>query len=698
MKGEKTMKKGKSKILLLVLAMILSTFAMGFTFEDREGNDSFLPKVDPPVDKIFYFDEDGDIVTGPTDYWVEFDVSNDKMELSFEAHNIEIELVSVKGGPNGYRVYSDLDDSESGLTPPTGFENDQETVKYYEISHYSFVVDKIVPPPDSEGEIDITKIVVDKEEEVIEEDETTFTFKIELQVGENDWDEIDESPVTIDGNGTETISGLPMGTYRITEIEIDEDYTLISENELIRILEDNGDEVKAEFTNEKDSEEPPQEKGSLKVQKRIMRPGGSIDANLGDGVFTVRLTGPNGFDEEKTIEKPGVFVTFEDLPYGNYSLEETYAYDPELTFVDYFFSLSGNQNPSDIIEDIDIDSEGEVLVWLINEVGEPWEGNIRVIKSIPGVQAPDETLEGFEFTLTGPDDYEEIMETDEYGEIDFTGLAEGEYFLEESYDPDYTSSIPDGITIELPDEVDEENDNYAIVRVTNTPVPDDWEGIIRVEKSIAGEDDPKLSGIEFTLEGPDDYEETMATDEEGILEFTELAAGIYTLTEVVPEGYRSTLPEEGLEIELPEDANKNNIATVEVTNRLIPEPDLGEIEVEKIVRNRANNIMESNTRFYFVLEMLVEDEWDEVDDGSIVGNGTLVFDELEDGEYRVREVNIDNDFRLVSGNNVEVEINDGSSEEVEFTNRLRPRENDDDDDEDEPEDEPEGKRTIIDAW
>jgi len=366
------MKKGKLKIILLILAMTLSTFASGLTWEDFEGNDEFSFKVDPPKSTTFYFDEDGEKVTGPTDFWVKFTLSGD--ELSFTTKNIELDILSVKGGPN-YRVYYDVGSSGSGFTAPINPNNEEP----YGISHYSFEFTIIPPPPppDPEGSIKITKIVVDEEEEVIPNDNTKFYFKVEFW-SEEEWVELEDSPFEITGNGSKTLSKLPMGEYKITEVDIDEDYELITENSIEVELVKDGDKEEVEFTNMKEGETP-------------------------------------------------------------------------------------------------------------------------------------------------------------------------------------------------------------------------------------------------------------------------------------------------------------------------PPPELGQITVEKIVQNRSGNVMSSSVRFYFVLEMLVEDSWDEVDDGSILGNGTLVFEDLEDGEYRVREVNINSDFRLISSNNLEVEIEEGSSEEVEFINRLRPPERDDDDDEDEPEepDEPE---------
>lgn len=609
-------------------------------------------------------------------------VTGSAISVSFESET-PIYAVVIKGATDNDTVYfngvyrGELDNL--GLSNPGGNPD---------ISNISFYTMTDEEP--WEGTIKIIKS--------FEEGDDHPLYGVSFTLSDGQGFLVDEST---NSDGEAVFEKVPAGTYTLTE-NVPQGYTSSLGNGITIELPDAADNQNYLEISVKNSLDEEEEFGSLKVHKGIMRISGSVDANLGDGEFKVRLTSPQGEDSEVrelTIKNPADHVVFEDLPFGIYTLEEIDAYHPELEFSDYYFANSGNQNHDVISNEVTIDSENEIEIWLINKVGDPWEGNIRVIKSIPGVQAPNELLEGFEFTLSGPNDYEETASTDEYGEAEFTGLAEGEYLLEEDDYVGYTSSIPDGFTIDLPYDADEENDNYAIVRVTNTPIPDDWKGVIRVEKSITGEDDPDLSGIEFTLSAEGMQDLTQSTNSSGIVEFINLPEGIYTLTEDVPEGYRSSLPSEGLEIELPEEANENDIVTVQVTNRLIPDAELGEIEVAKIVQNRLGSTMTSdNTRFYFELQMLGEG-WITIDSGSILGNGTLVFNNLEDGEYRVREVNIDDDFNLISPNNILVEIEDGSSEEVEFVNRERPLPPDDDDDdeeeEDEPEDEPENEPEVL---
>ena len=313
------MKKGKLKIILLILAMTLSTFASGLTWEDFEGNDEFSFKVDPPKSTTFYFDEEGEKVTGPTDFWVKFVVSGD--EISFTTKNIELDILSVKGGPN-YRVYYDVGSSGSGFTAPINPNNDEP----YGISHYSFEFTIIPPPPppDPEGSIKITKIVVDEEEEVIPNDNTKFFFKVEFW-SEEEWVELEDSPFEIIGNGSKTLSKLPMGEYKITEVDIDEDYELITENGIEVELVKDGDKEEVEFTNMKEGETPPPPgwTGIIRIIKSVDDPRNS-NPSLTGFEFTLFkvLEGDDELIGARTTGSTGI-VSFSGLEEGEYRLFET---------------------------------------------------------------------------------------------------------------------------------------------------------------------------------------------------------------------------------------------------------------------------------------------------------------------------------------------------------------------------------------
>ncbi len=700
--------KARNVFIAIVVALSLiigyiPTFSFAVTEKDFDGNDSLDFKVDPPKSTTVYFDFDDEDeiirVNGPTDYWIEFTVYDDGKYLSYTTHNVQIDELSVKGG-NAYRLYSGLGSSGSGFRAP---DNDGGNIP--QISHYSFNVTLVTPPPppDPLGEIDVTKIVKDEDDKVIPNDDTRFEFELYMWVDDG-WDEVDEeSPFYIDGNGTKTIDGLTLGKYKVVEVDIPEGYDLDAEVDFIEVTLTKMDlEKKAEFTNIMDDDTPPpppDDKGSLIVHKRILRHTGSVDANLGDDEFTIRLSGPLPVDSDLyevrvlTIndDANGDNVTFNDLPYGDYILEETHINGEAIGNHSYHIQLPGN-NGEIVGSDVEIDSKATVNRWLVNHETPPpppWDGTIRVRKLIR--ENPNASVAGFEFELWMDD--EKVagpLETDIYGEVDFPGLAAGTYEIRE-VNTDYLAEYLDDNPVTIGPEMGNENDDVWVIRVNNYTI--DLDDIV-VKKIVSNADEgDSLSGFVFRLyriveEGPDEFVGERTTGPSGIVVFEDQPDGDYVLYEVPRAGYFMGIgapdSDDGYEfshsiyMEYP----------IEVTNRkLPPPPDRGFITVEKIVQTRFGNVIQgNNTPFYFELHKRVEGSWVFEDEGSILGNGTLVFGPLDDGEYRVREVDIDDDFDLFTSNNLIVEIENGSDEDVSFINRRVPPPPPDDDDDDPPPD------------
>jgi len=140
------LKKFLSLILTLMLILTpISSFA-NISFTDEDGNDSFDLKVDPPIDKIFYFNEDGTKSTTETAIFVSFTILDGKY-LSFESENLLITKVSVKGG-DGHRIYV-FEPPQSRYENMVSPINDGNNIP--DISHYSFEfeLDVIEPRPPS---------------------------------------------------------------------------------------------------------------------------------------------------------------------------------------------------------------------------------------------------------------------------------------------------------------------------------------------------------------------------------------------------------------------------------------------------------------------------------------------------------------------------------------------------------------------
>src|SRR5690606_33360671 len=129
-----------------------------------------------------------------------------------------------------------------------------------EISHYSFdiTVDEPDEPEEPEvikGSLTITKIVKDHNDDVIDDDDTDFTFEIYKEDTDGRWIELDISPVIITGNDSVTIDDLDEGIYKVTEVDIPDEFTLDSANDQEFEIEEDGDETEVIFTNKKDAPE-----------------------------------------------------------------------------------------------------------------------------------------------------------------------------------------------------------------------------------------------------------------------------------------------------------------------------------------------------------------------------------------------------------------------------------------------------------
>ena len=462
------MKKGKLKIILLILAMTLSTFASGLTWEDFDRNDSFSYKVDPPKSTTFYFNEEGEKVTGPTDFWVKFELSDDGRYLNFETNNLIIGLISVKGG-DAYRVYSDLGSSGNDLRSPL---NNGGNIP--QISHYSFELGRVIPPPpppDPEGSIKIIKIVVDEEEEVISNDNTKFFFKVEIKSGES-WVQIKDSPFEITGNGSKTLSKLPMGEYKITEVDIDEDYELVTENGIEVELVKDGDNEEVEFANMKEEETPPPDpEGSIKITKIVVDEEEEVIPNDNTKFFFM----VEFWSEEEWVELED--SPFEIIGNGSKTLSKLPMGEYKITEVDIdedYELITENGIEVELVKDGDNE---EVEFTNMKEEDTPpppgWTGAIRIIKSVDDPRNSNPSLSGFEFTLfkvlEGDDELIGARTTGSTGIVSFSGLEEGEYRLFETDRSGYREGIPSaGRLITL--EPENTEDDILTVEVENERV------------------------------------------------------------------------------------------------------------------------------------------------------------------------------------------------------------------------------------
>ena len=153
---------------------------------------------------------------------------------------------------SGYKT--DFDREEVGLFEE-GYKN-PEVVKVTNTKEYN-------PPNEKEkSRINVEKVVLDEDGNVIENDNAVFTFELFRKVA-GEWRSVETK--TIEGNGTVQFRNLTAGTYMIEEINIHSDYNLDSVNK-IEIKLSEGETDKVEFTNIKEKEKEKEKEEDKQIE------------------------------------------------------------------------------------------------------------------------------------------------------------------------------------------------------------------------------------------------------------------------------------------------------------------------------------------------------------------------------------------------------------------------------------------------
>ena len=210
-----------------------------------------------------------------------------------------------------------------------------------------------------------------------------------------------------------------------------------------------------------------------------------------------------------TTDKNGK-VTFKNLPYGDYKLEETKA-------------------PEGYV----LNKESKIIKITENDQIEKCEYTNKAIKGSVKVVKQDEDgnlLAGAEFTLTQGKETIGKATTNAEGIVEFAGLSYGvEYKVTET-------KAPEGYVL------NEENTDTFTITTDGQVVPFEYTnkaitGSVKVVKT--DESGNPLAGAEFTLMAGETFVGKATTNAEGILEFAGLSYGVeYKVTETkAPKGY-----------------------------------------------------------------------------------------------------------------------------------------------------------------
>lgn len=322
------------------------------------------------------------------------------------------------------------------------------------------------------------------------------TFKI---VGPNDQVYTEVS----NAKGEITLANVPIGTYTIEETKAPEGYELNSKVFTVEITTNST--MTQVVTNQKETPKT----GELKLHKVD----GETNEPLAGAEFTIK---GKDFEQVVTSDENGL-IDVTELPIGTYTIEETKA--PE----GYYLAKQSFQaviTPAGIYEQTVLNTKKPVVVEA------PKVGSLLIHKTDAETE---KSLAGAEFTITGPNGYSIVKETNNKGYIELTDLPIGDYKVKET-------KAPEGYDLNDTEETVTINDQTTFTLTVQNAKTVPQVGSLVIHK--VSDTEESLAGAEFTITGPNGYEETKVTNNAGYIELNELPAGEYVVKETkAPAGY-----------------------------------------------------------------------------------------------------------------------------------------------------------------
>lgn len=315
-------------------------------------------------------------------------------------------------------------------------------------------------------------------------------------------------------NGEHTIDNLLYGTYYVKEISAPQGYILDSEPSAEITIKKTAAHGTITMTNEKYTA------GSITIKK--------VDENgnpLAGAEFT--LLGPK--TDKKTTDNNGV-AEFTGLEAGKYSIIEKTApkgygrYDGTVTVE---IKADGTATVDDLPKGISFAGETVTLTWTNTRD----KGSISITKT-DGNQPLSGAVFGLYENKDLADNDPKTAVTNGQGVAEFNDLSAGTYYLKEI-------TAPNGYALDetiRPFKIGGNNDWDVETTIKNTLKE---YSLTLVKK---GDDGKPLEGVEFEISG-NGITKKSASGRDGVVTFTGLAFGEYTITEVeAPQGYVKAAP------------------------------------------------------------------------------------------------------------------------------------------------------------
>lgn len=261
--------------------------------------------------------------------------------------------------------------------------------------------------------------------------------------------------------------------------------------------------------------------------------------------------------------------------------------------------------------------------------GEEPTGNLTIRKT-----SEDDKISGIKFTVTGPNNYNQTFTTDEDGQIIVTGLPVGTYTVSENGNS-ATYVIPADKTVEITAGDTGYAEFYNELQ----------KGGLVIQKTS---EDDAISGVEFVVTGPNGYQKTFQTDENGKISISGLPVGTYTAKE---KG-------DSTKYVIPADQTVNVTAGKTASLSFHNELQKGSLVITKTSEDGVlRGFSFTVTGPYAYSKEFETDE-----------NGKISISDLPVGEYTVRENSSGNKYALPADQTITITA--GGAGELSFYNEL----------------------------
>lgn len=317
-------------------------------------------------------------------------------------------------------------------------------------------------------------------------------------------------------NGEYIIDNLPYGTYYVKEIAAPNGYILEADAESDKIeIKKVKPHATIEMTNEKYTS------GAITIKK--------VDENGNPLAGAEFMLLPVGV--KKTTGENGEAI-FDGLTEGTYTITETEAptgYGKLEGYVTVNIEANGTANVAGAVPDnLNFNGKSVILTWKNTRT----QGSISITKTGSEHKPLQDALFGLYDNAAATGNPEKIAYTDQYGKAQFIDLDAGPYYVREI-------AAPNGYALD------------TIVRGFTIGGDNAWDVKTEIKNTLKeysltlvkkGDDGKLLPGVEFTLSG-NGITKKSASGQDGVVTFTGLAFGEYTITEVeAPQGYVKAKP------------------------------------------------------------------------------------------------------------------------------------------------------------